>query len=125
MAMTCGRPTWGNDDSSRSIYGILFTFAGGPVTWTTKTQQCIRLLSTEAELNALSEGTRQVLFLRQLMPTFHNHVNAPIDIYNDNQSSLTLVNGNRGSFHGRMKHYDIKLAHLHKSIDNGQVCLSY
>ena len=66
-----------------------------------------------------------MLFLRQLMPTFHNHVNAPIDIYNDNQSSLTLVNGNRGSFHGRMKHYDIKLAHLHKSIDNGQVCLSY
>lgn len=104
---------WGNlIPERRSISGNVFTYCNALISWSSHAQGCVALSSTEAELNALSEAARQALYVRK----HFNHLgiqNEPIvPIYCDNQSALTIVKSSSGSYHGRLKHYDIKIQHL-------------
>jgi len=59
---------WAGDKESRkSTGGYLFTLAGGPVSWKTKRQNVVALSSTEAEYIALSEATKEAVWIRRLL----------------------------------------------------------
>lgn len=58
---------WANSNDRKSISGMLIKLAGGAVSWSSKKQSTVSLSSTEAEYNSLSEGTREVIWLRQLL----------------------------------------------------------
>jgi len=117
---------WGNnEEDSRSITGIIFTFCGGPISWASKTQKCIALSSNEAELNALSEGARQALYIRKLCAGIGSPINLPLTLYNDNQGALHIATGVTGIYHGRMKHYTIKVNHLRDTATKKLISLGY
>jgi len=117
---------WGNIEvDHRSVSGVVFIFCGGAISWSVKTQKCVALSSTEAKLNAISEATRQALYVRKHLPSLGVNPQQPLSLFNNNQSALAVVDTSSGTYHGRMKHYDIKLAHLRDTTARGQVHFGY
>ncbi|ELR14134.1 Retrovirusrelated Pol polyprotein from transposon TNT 1-94, putative [Acanthamoeba castellanii str. Neff] len=104
---------WGNIEVNRqSVSGVVFIFCRGAISWSVKTQKCIALSSTEAELNAISEATRQALYVCKHLPALGVDTQQPLSLFNDNQSALAIIDILSSTYHGHMKHYDIKLTHL-------------
>jgi hypothetical protein len=104
---------WGNIEvDCQLVSSIVFIFCGGAISWSVKTQKCVALSSTEAELNAISKATRQALYVRKHLLALGVDTQQPLSLFNDNQSALAIINISSSTYHGRMKHYDIKLAHL-------------
>ena len=50
----------------RSVSGGLVMGGGACVSWFSRTQKCVTLLTTEAEYVALADVVKEVLFLRQV-----------------------------------------------------------
>ncbi len=117
---------WGSDiKTRRSVTRILFVLCSAPIMWSSKSQKCIALSTTEAELNVLSEAAKHGIYLRKHIADFTPERVGLIRIYNDNQSSLILLTGGAPNFHRCMKHYDIKSSHLHKATLTGTLDLRY
>ncbi len=53
----------GDKESSRSIYGYMFKFAGGPISWKSKRATTVTLSTLEAETDAFTEGIREVSWI--------------------------------------------------------------
>jgi hypothetical protein len=117
---------WGADTTTRRLVtGTMFFLAGGPISWASKTQHCVALSTTEAELNALSEAAKQALYFCKHQRDLQVQVDTPIRLYNDNQSTLTILMNGRAPYHGRMKHYDLKVHHLRDATIINAVKLLY
>lgn len=63
--------------------------------------------------------------MRKHLPALGVDTQQPLSLFNDNQSALAIVDISSGTYHGRMKHYDIKLAHLRDTTSRGQVRYGY
>jgi hypothetical protein len=77
-----------------------------------------------AELTSLSEATKQALYVKHLLGQL-KITEVIIQLHNNNQSALHLTTQLIHSFHARMKHYNIKLAHLRDTITQGHLVLHY
>uniref|UniRef100_A0A6V7M0T8 Integrase catalytic domain-containing protein n=1 Tax=Bracon brevicornis TaxID=1563983 RepID=A0A6V7M0T8_9HYME len=93
-------------DSRKSNSGYIFKLFGGTISWSSKRQECVTLSSTEAELVALSEASREAKWIRKLLTFFNEHQNEPTTIYEDNQSCINSLKGPGSS--NRSKHIDTK-----------------
>jgi len=117
---------WGNIEvDCRSVSGVVFIFCGGVILWSVKMQKCVALSLTEAELNAISEATCQALYVHKHLPLLGVNPQQPLSLFNDNQSALAVMDTSSSTYHGWMKHYDIKLAHLRDTTARGQVHFGY
>ena len=78
--------------------------------------------STEAEYMALSDSTKEAIYLKR----FSNEIlgiNNPVCIYNDNQSAEKLCRN--PIFHNRTKRVDIRHHFIRDSIERGEVDVKY
>ena len=57
----------GNLDDRRSTTGYTFIISGGAVTWSSKKQQTVALSSTEAEYMALTQATKEAVWIKHLL----------------------------------------------------------
>ena len=63
---------WAQDRNDRkSTTGYVFFFAGAPISWATKKQQSVAMSTCEAEYMAMSEATKEVMYLRQLLQSIN------------------------------------------------------
>ncbi len=83
------------------------------------------LSSSEAELNTLSKAIKQALYMCKFLQLLEINYDQPIPLANDNQSAIMLAMQSMLVFQARIKHYDIKLYHLHDSTVNGLVSMHY
>ncbi len=68
----------------KSISSYVFTLAGGPIIWASKTQTTVALSSSEAKLNTMSKAMKQVLYIHKLLPPLEIDNTQPILLANDN-----------------------------------------
>ena len=62
---------WAGDSSDRkSTSGFLFNFAGDPISWCSKKQNCVTLSSTEAEYVALAECCQEFKWIQRILKDF-------------------------------------------------------
>ena len=115
----------GNLVDRRSYTGYVFFMANGPVTWESKKQTTVALSSTEAEYMALTQATKEAIYLRNLLSQmqFQNIVTDPTKMYSDNLSSQQLVK--HPIYHARTKHIDIKHHYVRDKYKDGDVTLVY
>ncbi len=83
------------------------------------------LSSSEAKLNTMSKAMKQALYVHKLLPPLRINDSCPISLANNNQSSLMLATQSTLTFQAWMKHYNIKLHHLHDTTTKGLVSVHY
>jgi hypothetical protein len=72
----------------RSTSGFMFSFGNVAVTWSSKKQLTIALLSTKAKYRGATMAACEVAWLRKLLGDLGLHVDRQVVIYCDNLSSI-------------------------------------
>ncbi|GAB6025573.1 hypothetical protein CHUAL_014034 [Chamberlinius hualienensis] len=115
---------WAGCQVDRKSYtGFVFSLDNSVISWEAKKQQTVALSSTEAEFVALSEATKEALYLKCLLNELLDIDPGPVDLYNDNQSAGQLAKNH--VFHSRTKHIDIRHHFIRDAIANGDVKVFY
>jgi hypothetical protein len=83
----------------------------------------VALSSTESEYIALSEATREILWLRRLLQELGLKINAPTILYEDNLGTMAFAE-NRKVLR-RMKHINVKYHFVKSHIDERTIDLQH
>uniref|UniRef100_A0A1J3GF14 Retrovirus-related Pol polyprotein from transposon TNT 1-94 n=1 Tax=Noccaea caerulescens TaxID=107243 RepID=A0A1J3GF14_NOCCA len=102
-------------DKRRSISGMMFTAGGNPISWRSSLQKVAALSTTEAEYMALTEASKEAVWLKGLMNELGFKQEA-VNIYSDSQSALALAKN--VVFHERTKHIAVKYHFIRDLITN-------
>ena len=108
-----------NADDCKSTSGYVFLSNGGAITWGSKKQTVIALSSTEAEYVALSEASREAMWLRHLYGELGFIQKEPILILGDNDGSIAMAKNPQ--FHKRTKHVDIRWHFVRDLVQDGLI----
>ena len=119
----CTDSDWASDNTSRrSQTGYFLKLADGIISWTSRAQKTVALSSTEAEYMALSDCSRQVVWVKNLLKEIDHEVNA-IPIYGDNQGSIFIASN--PVTEKRSKHIDIRYHYIREVIEKGHIELFF
>jgi hypothetical protein len=114
---------WGSDPHSRrSTTSYLVKMAGGVVCWNSRAQRTIALSSTEAEYMSLSDASRQLVWIDNLLEEIGIDIR-PIPLCGDNQGSIFIASNPVQE--RRTKHIDIRYHFIRQVIANGDVALYF
>jgi hypothetical protein len=146
---------WGGDrDKRRSTGGFVLTLCGGAVSWKTRKQDVVALSTTEAEYIALTEASKEVIWMRRLLHEIEtrdiessstdirqSHDESTNQWENTEDSELTplpmpattIFVDNQGAmkladnpqFHNRTKHIDIRYHFIRDTLAAGETALQY
>jgi len=96
----------GGTTTRRSTTGYVFTLGSTPISWSSRQQPTVALSSREAEYMALTQATKEMLFLQTICKTFGMTQESTNTIFTDNLEAIALTKGLPHS-HQRNKHIDI------------------
>ena len=116
-------------DTARSRTGYVITYAGCPITWTSKLQTEIALSSTESEYLAISQCLRETIPLIELAREFQQRglgLNATqpkvhCRIFEDNSGAIELVKVPK--IRPRTKHINVKYHHFRDKVKQGLISI--
>jgi hypothetical protein len=106
-------------DTRRSRTGSLLQLNGSTIGFHTNLQNIIAQSSTEAELMAMNEGARDLMWGRQFLHELDLTQTKPSTKFQDNQGSIALVENDMITH--RTRHMDIKYLWLRDPIKNGEI----
>ena len=111
---------WANDrDDRKSVSGWVVKLNGTPVAWSAKKQRTVSLSTCEAELYAMCEVFKEILWLQGILRELGHDVQSPTIAHCDNQSTVLISrNGIKGE---RTKHIDIKHNFIVDTIASGVI----
>ena len=115
---------WGTDPNERySRTGIVCQLGANTVWWKSRKQNSIAVSSCEAEYMALFEGSKDIVWLRNLLCEFgmcQGHI--PTLMYSDNQGSIAWATENSLR---KVKHIDLRYHFTNMLISSGQIRVKY
>lgn len=117
---------WAGDTSDRrSNTGYVAVLAGGPISWSSRKQRTVALSTMEAEYMALSDATKEIVYIRDLLKHIRHEsiLSEPTVIYCDNQSAIKL--SKNSVFHSRSKHIDIRYHFSREAQERGDIIVKY
>ena len=110
----------GDVDTSRSTSGYLVTFGGGAVSWQSRLQKCVALSTTEAEYIAITEGCKEMLWMKRLFKEVGLRQEEYV-VYSDSKSAIHV--SKNPSFHSRSKHIQIRYHWVRDALDEKSLFL--
>ena len=113
----------GESDTAKSTTGWAFSAGSGSLSWRAGTQNIVAHSSTEAELIALDEACRELMYLRALFADMRIPVELPVRIAQDNQSTIKLVDA--GRFNPRTRHMNVRYHYCHGLQSDGLVLIHH
>jgi len=75
----------------KAISGYAYLINGAAMSWCSKWQEIITLLTTKTEYVATMHGTKEGLWLRSLINKIFEKFSGPITLFGDNQSAIALT----------------------------------
>jgi hypothetical protein len=106
----------------RSITGYFFKLANGIFSWQSRAQKTVALSSTEAEYMALSDTSRQAVWIQSLLRELGIKI-PTIPICGDNQGSIFI--GSNPVQERRSKHIDIRYHYVRQLIEEKKIDLFF
>ena len=113
----------GDASNRKSTSGVVFMAAKGPISWQSIQQAVVSLSSTESELNSLTSGSTQTVWLRKFFDELGFKQERPTVIFCDNTSTIKLCHNDE--FHKRTKHIQTKFYYVRDQIKNNEVEVKY
>ena len=113
---------WAGQPHRHSISGYSFHMGAGAITWSSKKQYIVALLSTEAEYVAQTHTAKEAMYLHTFVQEIRG-LDKPIRINCDNQGAIALSKDNK--FHARTKHIDIRYHFVREAVEDGKITLKY
>ncbi len=111
-----------NNVDRRSYTGFVFKLSNAAISWESRKQRTVALSSTEAEYIALSEASKEAIYLKKLLAELID-CSGPIVLYNDSQSAQKL--SANPLYHRRSKHIDVRHHFVREAVSNKLVTLKY
>ena len=102
----------------RSITGFLFKLASGIICWQSRAQSTIALSSTEAEYMALSDCSRQAVWIKSVLSELGRNI-GPVPICADNQGSIFIASNPVQE--RRTKHIDVRYHYIRDNIEQQKI----
>ena len=98
-------------------------FGGGTITWSSKKQRTVALSTMEAEYIALTEGTKQLVWLRRFLLDLGFDQSHPTSIHSDNLSAITLSHD--ATYHVCTKHINVTYHYIREKVASNEATLTY
>nr|CAD1834520.1 unnamed protein product [Ananas comosus var. bracteatus] len=108
----------GDLDKRRSTTGFVYEHGNGPISWMSKLQVTVALSTTEAEYMALTEATKEAVWLQGLMKELGMNFK-PMCLLCDSMSAICLAKN--PVYHKRTKHIDVQYHYIRDVIEDGKV----
>ena len=109
----------GDKDSRKSVTGWAIFLCRCLVSWGSRGQKTVSLSSSEAEYVALTEVSKEVLFVRSILSFLDkDSVEYPIVIHCDNVGAIFLSNNSESR---RTKYLDTKYHFVRHYVENGVI----
>jgi transposase InsO family protein len=115
--------SWGNDTQRKSTSGMLLLLYGNAVSWLSKKQSTIALSSTESEYMALTECTKEVVWMTSLLKQLVSYQQTAL-VLSDSQSAIAIASSPT-SDHARTKHIDIRYHFIRDYLKKKSIVLKW
>jgi hypothetical protein len=102
---------------------LFCNLGGAAVTWFCKKQGPVALSSTEAEYYALSEATKEAIWIKQMMEELGFVSDNPLTIMEDNQSTIAIALNPIN--HQRTKHIDTRVHFIRDHVKRKDINIVY
>jgi len=112
-------------NSRRSTSGYMFFLWNGPISWSSKRQQCVSTSSAEAEYVGECNAAKELTFLVQALKEvgYDGSDTNPTTILADNQAAIKM--GSNPVNHHRAKHIDTSYHYVRNKVEEGAIKLEY
>ena len=101
----------------------MFSLGSVAISWSSKKQSTVALLSTEAEYRGAAMAACEVAWLQKRLADLGQSVHDAVVIYCDNISSNMLANN--PVYHARTKHIEVHYHFVREKVQIGEVDLVY
>jgi hypothetical protein len=108
-------------ETARSTMGYCFSIGGAIFTWSSRRQKTVSNSSCEAEYIALSEASREALWLRQFLREIHFLKPNPTILLCDNNGAKSLSAD--PTHHSRSKHIDVRHHFVCERVEDGSIAV--
>ena len=108
----------GDKTTGRSTTGIVCIYAEGAISWLSQRQTSVAISTTEAEVVAASEATREVVWLKRLLNEIVGLADIPA-IRIDNEAAVRLAQN--PEYHRRTKHIQTRHFFVREKVTEGEV----
>ncbi len=113
----------GNKKTRRSTSTYVAMLAVYPISWSSKRQTTVAQASTEAEYIAVSEATKETVWIGRLLEELCQLEIYPILLYYDNQGLIALAKNPEN--HQRTKHIDVWYYYIQEKEEDGTIAIDY
>jgi hypothetical protein len=110
-------------DDMRSTSCYCFSFGSAIFSWSSKKQEVIAQSTIEAEYVAATVAVNQAIWIRKLMADLQMEQKESTQILVDNQAAISIAKN--PVFHGKTKHFKLKLYFLREVQREGEIQLIY
>jgi hypothetical protein len=95
----------------------------GAISWMSKKQASTATSSTEAEYMALSNATKEAIWLKRLLAEMGFRDNSAVPIFEDNEGAIALTKN--PEFHARTKHIAPHYHFTREQVEEGTIAIHY
>jgi len=107
----------GDTDTRHSVTGYCIFYQGCLVGWKSKAQSSVALSSSKAEMMALSEATKEIRFIHELLTSMGIKVKLPITCRVDNVGAIFMAENVTAT--PKSKHIDTRAKFVTRFIQDG------
>ena len=113
--------SFGDNRDRKSSEGYLCKLYGGPIDWKASKQKTVTTSTTEAELLALSEAGKTVLWWHRVLESLGFKASHPMSIACDNQQTVDLLTKEGATMHTKLRHVDINRLWMKQEVNAGRI----
>ena len=115
--------SYGTHEDCKSHSGIDLTLGRGPIRCRSIKQKIVARSSTEAEIIAASDASKEAAHQANLLDSMEFEMQ-PVIFHQDNQSSIKMMENGK-SYSDRTKHMKIRYFFIKQYIDSGEFIIEY
>ena len=115
-----------NTVDRRSLQGYVMMLFGGAIGWKANKQDTVTTSTTEAELLALSQGTKEALFSLRLIQEIGVQLDEPhVQVWCDNTQTIRLVTQDVAILNTKLRHVEMHNHWLREKVERQEVRVEY